>query len=380
MRLLLLSHLLVISGLQPVDEGRWCTGLHQASLTSICTFLKRQLITRHAGHATISMIEVRSAGIKGLGVFASRPIARSTRIFAEQPLFGLRHDQGQKHIYPAFKALTETDKMTVTALSAHATNELGVLRWMHVIWYTISSATIPRMSSLRHHRKLLDIFRSNAFSLNDNSIFYRAIFPRIARLNHECVPNAQANFNDKAEAMHVHAIRDIEPDEEVTLSYLDDAGEMTRAQRQDKLTSYGFECGCPVCDSKNPRAAESVKRRDAIHEVMRSLHESQSSHTGSPSRVHELQALLTIMDLMQAEGLVGRELAARYAVAAKWYEELGDIKKAVESSSRGLEIDEYALGTDHGTYLANKVESERLQSISRDQNDEAAPRLHAAHG
>jgi hypothetical protein len=316
------------------------------------------------------MISVRTAGLKGLGVFATTNIPRGTRIFAEQPVFGIRSDQGPKHVYPAFKALKSDVKATIRALSSHTTKELGLMRWMHVLWYTVSTLTVPRIKGLRRHKRLLDIFRSNAFSLNKESRFEQAIFPDIARLNHECIPNSQANFNDKAEAMHVHTIRDIRVDEELTLSYLDDAGEMNTVARQEKLESYGFVCGCPICTIGSPDAINSVARRQAMLDVTNALSDTTSQVPDASGKGLELKALLKIMALMKSEGLVGRELAARYAVAAEWHHELGETEKAHNCGSEGLDIDAYVLGLDHETYLQNKVKVEgygrQLQSNEND--------------
>lgn len=304
------------------------------------------------------MITVRSAGLKGLGVFATTNIPRGTRIFAETPVFGIRADQGPKHVYPAFKALQSDVKATIRALSAHTTRELGLMRWVHVLWYTVSTLTVPRMDGLRKHKRLLDMFRSNAFSLNGGTRYEQAIFPDIARLNHECIPNSQANFNDGADAMHVHTIRDIRADEELTLSYLDDAGEMTTGARQEKLESYGFVCGCTICTIGSAEAIESVARRQAMLDVTSALSHTNSQTLDTPSKNLELQALLKVMALMRSEGLVGRELAARYAVAAEWHHELGETEKARICGSEGLDIDEHVLGLDHETFLRNKAKVE----------------------
>ena len=315
------------------------------------------------------MITVRSAGIKGLGVFAVGTILRGTRIFTEHPLLGITHSQGPKHVFSAFKALPAGNRSKLTVLSASANKELGLMRWTHVLWYTLSKPTLPRHDDLRQHRHVLDIFRSNAFSLNEDSMYSQAIFPTIARLNHECVPNAQANFNDKLNAMNVHAIRDIEPEEEVTISYLDDAGELSASDRQDRLVSYGFKCACPICVAGDPYAIASVRRRQAIHDVMHSFQTSDAQAQRVPGKARELEALLQIINLMRAEGLVGRELSARCAVAARWYHELGNSKMAFEWASRGLAIDGYALGLDHDTYLENKVKVEHYRSMHQNSLD-----------
>ena len=45
------------------------------------------------------MYQVRPTRFKGLGVFASRPIARGTRIFSEQPIFGISQDEHASDVY-----------------------------------------------------------------------------------------------------------------------------------------------------------------------------------------------------------------------------------------------------------------------------------------
>jgi hypothetical protein len=200
------------------------------------------------------------------------------------------------------------------------------------------------------------------------SNFSQGIFPQIARLNHECVPNAQANFNDQTGSLNVHALRDIPSEQEVTLSYLDDAGDMSRAERQQSLDPYGFSCACKICQEGHLGAQESDKRRDAINRVALSVAQESDHQEKEPNRARELEALLGIIELMRQEGLVGRELAARYFAAAEWCMELRDMKMAVKCAEKGREIDEYVLGTDHETCRKNGLkvrEYELLLEASR---------------
>jgi hypothetical protein len=296
------------------------------------------------------MFQIRSAGIKGLGVFATKHIQRGTRIFSERPLFGIRYDQNPQDVYPEFKLLSRDDRDKVLKLSNIATKRLEIMRWMHALWYTAISGAPSMITGLKEHKTLLSIFRSNAFSLNNDSKFEQAIFPSIARLNHECIPNAQANFNDQSETMNVQALRDITPDEEITLSYLDDVGEVTTPERQERLESYGFECNCAICDSGTPAAKASKFRRSSMNAVLRELANIPNSSKKADRKSHQLLQLIRVIAIMRKEGLVGRELAARYFVAAKWCAELGKPERATEYAMKGLEIDEYALGLDHKTY------------------------------
>jgi hypothetical protein len=309
------------------------------------------------------MFEVRSAGIKGLGIFATTTIKRGTRILAERPVFGIHHDQKPKDVYPSFRKLSASDRVSVLGLSAHATRELALLRWTHVIWYSLASSMLPTISRLREHKTILDIFRSNAFSLNATSRYSEAIFPRIARLNHECIPNSQANFDDKADAMHVHALRDITDQEEITLSYLDDDGQMTTSERHRMLQPYGFVCACPICTKGSLQAMRSIERRQAMYEATRGLQGEGNGRAETPSRNSELQVLLKIIELMLREGLVGRELSARYLVAADWHYELKDLAGALECALRGLKVDEYTVGKDSLLYCTSEASVHRYHAL-----------------
>jgi hypothetical protein len=293
------------------------------------------------------MYLVSSAGIKGLGVFATKLIPRGTRIISERPAFGIRHDQGPGDVYLAFRLLRDNDRAKVLELSGHATKKLELMRWVHVLWYTARSGGFPSLRSLQQHKALLNIFRSNAFSLNSGSRFSQAIFPQIARMNHTCIPNAQANFNDQTDRMNVHALRDIVPEEEITLCYLDDAGEMWRQGREQNLASYGFKCDCPICDIYDPAADKSAERRLDIMNTMLQIRDMPEEKR---SKAVELEALMKIIELMRKEGVAGRELAARYFGAAQMNKELGELDQALKCAEEGLRVDEYSLGTDHTTY------------------------------
>ena len=48
----------------------------------------------------------------------------------------------------------------------------------------------------------------------------RALYPRIARINHACAPNCHKFFTREGRRMKVMAARDIGEGEEITLSYV----------------------------------------------------------------------------------------------------------------------------------------------------------------
>ncbi|KZC10510.1 PREDICTED: SET and MYND domain-containing protein 5 [Dufourea novaeangliae] len=71
-------------------------------------------------------------------------------------------------------------------------------------------------------------------------------------LNHSCVPNAVVEFPFSNNVLVVRAIRDIQPEEEICISYLDECDlERSRHSRQKTLSLlYMFTCRCDKCMSQ----------------------------------------------------------------------------------------------------------------------------------
>ncbi|CAL1167485.1 unnamed protein product [Cladocopium goreaui] len=75
----------------------------------------------------------------------------------------------------------------------------------------------------------------------------QVVFPTLARANHSCLPNCLVD----GDAGTLRAVRPISVGEEVTVSYLDDAGLlMDISSRQKELQErYEFRCQCQRCTS-----------------------------------------------------------------------------------------------------------------------------------
>ncbi|XP_060103236.1 histone-lysine N-trimethyltransferase SMYD5 [Heteronotia binoei] len=67
--------------------------------------------------------------------------------------------------------------------------------------------------------------------------------------NHSCIPNAEASFPDNNFLLHLTALEDIQPGEEICISYLDCCQrERSRHSRHKALReNYLFICSCPKC-------------------------------------------------------------------------------------------------------------------------------------
>jgi hypothetical protein len=79
-----------------------------------------------------------------------------------------------------------------------------------------------------------------------------AIFPLTARINHSCLPNAQIASQEFVDShMDLLALRDIEPGEEISISYIATGkglGQMSTNRRQRELqVKYLFMCNCNKC-------------------------------------------------------------------------------------------------------------------------------------
>lgn len=88
-----------------------------------------------------------------------------------------------------------------------------------------------------------------AFFLNNEG---SGLYVLQSSVNHSCVPNAVVEFPYSNNILVLKAIRDIHPEEEICISYLDECClERSRHSRQKALSSlYLFHCYCNKCLSQ----------------------------------------------------------------------------------------------------------------------------------
>ncbi|CZR59739.1 uncharacterized protein PAC_09633 [Phialocephala subalpina] len=325
------------------------------------------------------MYEIRSAGPKGLGVFAKSLIPRGTRIFSERPLLSLRPDQSSSDIYTVSRLLPPKHRASLLSLSSHITSELRFLRWNQALWYTLKALLknfpylLPRYchfepqrpgafstrNSLREHVDVLSIFRSNSFNVNSEGI-YQAVFEGISRINHACVPNSQGNWSEGSGRFNVHATRDIAKDEEVSLSYLSDFAALREARVEKLRSGYGFDCGCPACDLGSESGRIGEEKRVGVRTLLGNYAESvKGGGDIDPNR--ELDTMMQFIKMLEGEAITGREVASMYLEVAELNEGLGRREEALRCAERAEEIDRACLGTDHEGYETTRKFVDRLR-------------------
>jgi hypothetical protein len=278
------------------------------------------------------MYEIRLTSTKGFGVFAKSQIPRGTRIFSERPLLGILQNQDSSDIYNTARFLSVQDRLHLLALSAHSTKELSILRWSQAIRYTVSRISsevygslwgrgrgrrrkgkegLQRRSknSIFDHVKILHIFRSNAFNLGLNSPFAQAVFPYISRLNHSCLPNAQGNFHKELGTFNIHATRDIQVDEELTLNYLSEHGGIREFRQKKLLSGYGFECACPACNLETIEAKKGEEGRVVVGREIE-IYAEGVAQGQAESNEQELTLVESLIGVLERDGIAGREVSS----------------------------------------------------------------------
>lgn len=155
--------------------------------------------------------------------------------------------------------------------------------------------------------RIVNIFRNNAFDFGPKFKIRQAVFAKIARLNHSCVPNAQGNFDHPRGMFDIHAMRAVPAGEEITISYLPEQGS-PRALRQEKLEAgYNFECACPACDMSTKAGADGEARRVKVHDAIADYGQLASA-TGTTDLNVEVKITMALIDVLEKDGISGREL------------------------------------------------------------------------
>jgi hypothetical protein len=289
--------------------------------------LKKEFLTRHPQlpFSPPSMYSIRSAGPKGLGVFAKSFIPRGTRIFSEEPLLSIPQNTDASSLYSTSRLLSPEKRIQLLQLSSHVNREQSIIRWnqafFHIIKQTFSdlraklggrgptaALSFPRPGSIKQHSSILSIFRSNAFAIGAKSKIHQAVFPLISRINHSCIPNSQGNFHETLGKFNIHATRDINIDEELTLNYLQEHGSLQASRQSRLLAGHGFTCECPACDLTLSRGKLGEESRLKMHEALRGFTEV-AGKDGVRNTEEELRITKLFIELLEGEGVAGREVA-----------------------------------------------------------------------
>lgn len=193
------------------------------------------------------------------------------------------------------------------------------------------------------------IFRSNAYTLTDGTI---AMFPKIARINHSCRPNAANVWSQASGFRVIWAARDIQPGEEVTVTYapLLKGSE----ERQKRLAQYGFRCTCEACHDRE----NTDSRRLAMGRLLAEIEERLGRKTSDIANRKLLPKAVELIRMMENEHMMDY-LPNAYHNAAELCLRREDTEAAAMWSRKALQLYEYA---DLSSF-ASQAEREYLESF-----------------
>jgi len=228
--------------------------------------------------------EVRSSKGKGLGIFARRKIKQGTRIIVEPPLFTVRPPKiAAGGAYTLQKLFEDVEKAYKRLTPAE--------RGIYLTCFDNRPAEDQETS-----REVL-IFKNNAAPLADGSF---GIFPKSAKINHSCRPNAVSVFSDPQRSRIIWAARDIKKGEEITITYVPLL--QTTENRRDGLSKYGFHCECEACRA----------------------HDLGTDHEHGDDKRVEMQNLMSALEQqLVSQEKVRRNVLKRAEKLVRWVEEEG---------------------------------------------------------
>ena len=214
---------------------------------------------------------------KGLGAVATRSIARGERILCEEPLVAWRSvaDARGEHDFARLQALVDalapSERRAFYSLS-QSSELYGAARTARGVW---GCNAYPCLDGL---------------APTADGVTRSAVFAHACRINHACHPSCHIAWHDGLGCMTVHALRSIQPGEELSVAYIGGDTLGTRASRQALLSrTYGFCCQCAACALRGDALGASEARQQRLFELHALLPAFPSN---LPELVEELMALL----------------------------------------------------------------------------------------
>ncbi|KJX99982.1 SET domain-containing protein [Zymoseptoria brevis] len=209
------------------------------------------------------LTEVKSSGPnRGQGLFAARPIPAFTQILTDTPLVLMTPTDDLPQLYAQFQAFSKLQREVYLALSYTSDTHRAAMMQDKLLQRGFSPDELSEMITVA------SIMQTNAFNVDladGLGSTYRAMFAKVARINHACAPNAHVCYYPpdseyERGKMVVHSLRSLEKGEEVLISYFNFL--MPRDDRALRTQKWGFACACPVCDETAPghRRAEQLRK------------------------------------------------------------------------------------------------------------------------
>ncbi|KAJ9165299.1 SET domain-containing protein [Coniochaeta hoffmannii] len=206
-------------------------------------------------------------------------------------------------------------------------------------------------SSAADRAVMEDVMRTNAFSITLDDRPWMGLFPGISRINHACKPNAHTRFSQKLLTMSAVSIRDIEPGEEITISYAE-FGTMYGQRQHSLLHNWGFRCTCALCTAPSAELIPSDRRRGRIGDIRQQIVELVQSKQFDRAVAMSKE----MIDLVLKEELVAH-LGEHYEVLTRLYYALRDATNTKKYARLAIaELERYGGEEVYGTTIGELSE------------------------
>lgn len=277
---------------------------------------------------------------KGHGMVAATTIIKGTRILSESPLFrvprsGISKKRIRDSISKKVTVLPEEQRQAFLSLHNSFEDEDG-----------------PELGRVR----------TNALPLGSNATT-GGIFLDSSRINHSCNPNAQNTWNENLQKLTIHANRNIEKGDEITIYYLTE-----RRNRDDRLhalqTNFRFTCSCSLCSLPLDQRKTSDERWNEIQRLDDSIGNGIGIVSSPLQTLHDVHKLLSLVD---DEGFTDASVSRAYYDAFQIAITHGDIARARIFAERAASTRAIFEGNDSPAV-------QRMESLARN------PSQHMAHG
>lgn len=218
------------------------------------------------------MYAIRDIPGKGKGLVATRDIARGTRILYEEPLLRMKSPRRSEDLIstgkvkcfcPSPKVLDPQKRPELLALhNPHA--HIPSMKYLGVI--KANGLTLRHPFPIENYASGGGSSTKNVADGSDRPGPEEVgIFILASRINHDCNSNAHGNWSEEAKHYAVHASRDINLGDEITVDY---AGPFVvpNRRREMLLEKYDFACTCRLCSLSASMTRQHVKDMLQVHE------------------------------------------------------------------------------------------------------------------
>ncbi|KAI5476674.1 hypothetical protein MNV49_007387 [Pseudohyphozyma bogoriensis] len=276
---------------------------------------------------------------KGLGMVATRDIARGELILEEQVVTftGKTHDV-DSYVEAAVSMLSPESKQKVLGL----VNSVDGSSVEDAVYDTLNTNQMS-VSAYLDRPFSYTLNMTNPVSVLEGS----ALAPLTSRLNHDCTPNADYHFSANM-TMRLVAVRAIAKGDEITDSYVPITSPF--ATRQEELEElYNFTCRCKTCSLLPATRAVSDRTRAVADE----------GRIGDDGSIASVKVAKEAIEALKKENISHRSLAwlkagyyhlekeKKYAKAVGWAELILSTLKEYEGA------DSWAVG--YWTYRISEI-------------------------